>query len=311
MSLRSLVPRLLLGVAAPSGTGKTTLLEGVVAALTAEGLRVACLKHHHQGRAPLALDTPGKDSWRLRQAGAWRALVASADQHGVFSASLGAPGPHRLTLDHLQGADVVLVEGFRAAGLPTLLLHRHDLPPPPPDWPPPAQVCAVVTSDPALLRRSDAAPPFLPLDDPPAVARWIVQTWGLKDALSSPPLTVAWLQPEAVSRTPLRQLVRTLRAQHSLIVPTLWDALVSAPTPEVLVLTGEPAQWPLPAVLHRMAAAAPPGCDAVELGPALLCGPRCLPALHASRLQAGPRDDASWRRWLHVHRLGASDAGDA
>jgi hypothetical protein len=56
-----------LAFVAPSGTGKTTLLSAVVEVLARRGLRVAVLKatHHH-----IALDTPGKDSWRHAEAGA-------------------------------------------------------------------------------------------------------------------------------------------------------------------------------------------------------------------------------------------------
>ena len=109
-------------VAAPSGTGKTTLLEGVIAALVGRGYRVAVLKHDAHR---LKLDTPGKDSWRFRQAGAWRVVVAGRAQLGLFSAVDGPVSLAGLADTLLDGADIVLTEGFRQAGLPTILVRRQ------------------------------------------------------------------------------------------------------------------------------------------------------------------------------------------
>ena len=57
-----------------SGVGKTTLLELVIAVLRRRGLRVSVVKHAHHG---FDIDTPGKDSWRHRRAGAFEVVVAS------------------------------------------------------------------------------------------------------------------------------------------------------------------------------------------------------------------------------------------
>ena len=61
-----------LGFAAYSGTGKTTLLEKIIALLRQQGLRVATVKHAHND---VDIDQPGKDSWRHRQAGASQVLL--------------------------------------------------------------------------------------------------------------------------------------------------------------------------------------------------------------------------------------------
>ncbi len=49
-----------------SGRGKTTLLEQLVRELKRLGYRVAVVKHAPHG---FDIDHPGKDSWRLNQAG--------------------------------------------------------------------------------------------------------------------------------------------------------------------------------------------------------------------------------------------------
>ncbi|MGL4795486.1 MAG: molybdopterin-guanine dinucleotide biosynthesis protein B, partial [Aeromonas jandaei] len=63
----------LLGFAAWSGTGKTTLLEQLIPLLTGRGLRIGVLKHAHHD---FDIDQPGKDSYRLRKAGAQQMMVA-------------------------------------------------------------------------------------------------------------------------------------------------------------------------------------------------------------------------------------------
>ncbi|MEF1219649.1 molybdopterin-guanine dinucleotide biosynthesis protein B, partial [Photobacterium damselae] len=64
----------LLGFAAFSGTGKTTLLEAMLPKLVEQGLRVAVIKHAHHN---FDIDQEGKDSYRLRKAGASQMLISS------------------------------------------------------------------------------------------------------------------------------------------------------------------------------------------------------------------------------------------
>ena len=52
--------------------GKTTLVAELVAELTRRGWRIGTIKHTHHHHE---LDTPGKDSWMHRQAGAREVLV--------------------------------------------------------------------------------------------------------------------------------------------------------------------------------------------------------------------------------------------
>ena len=68
----------LLGFAAWSGTGKTTLLEQLIPLLVDRGLRIGVLKHAHHD---FDIDQPGKDSYRLRKAGAQQMMVASRRRH--------------------------------------------------------------------------------------------------------------------------------------------------------------------------------------------------------------------------------------
>ena len=116
-----------LGIAAWSGTGKTTLLERLLPRLGERGLRVAVIKHAHHA---FDVDQPGKDSHRLRQAGASPMLVASRARVALM---METPGREEADLAALiemvrpQRPDLVLVEGFKAWPLPKLELHRPEV----------------------------------------------------------------------------------------------------------------------------------------------------------------------------------------
>ncbi|WP_108444477.1 molybdopterin-guanine dinucleotide biosynthesis protein B [Halomonas denitrificans] len=113
-----------LGIAAWSGTGKTTLLERLLPHLGERGLRVAVIKHAHHA---FDVDQPGKDSHRLRQAGASPMVVASRARVALM---METPGREEADLAALiemvrpQRPDLVLVEGFKAWPLPKLELYR-------------------------------------------------------------------------------------------------------------------------------------------------------------------------------------------
>jgi molybdopterin-guanine dinucleotide biosynthesis protein MobB len=108
----------------PSGSGKTTLLEKVVAALVAVGLRVAVVKDtHHQ----VELDQPGKDTWRLAQAGAQQVLLASDRQLTLFQQRPGRASLAEVAELVAPRADLLLAEGFRHSSEPAVLVWRADL----------------------------------------------------------------------------------------------------------------------------------------------------------------------------------------
>lgn len=114
----------LLGIAAWSGTGKTTLLERLLPALTERGLRVAVIKHAHHA---FDVDQPGKDSYRLRQAGAVPMVVASRARTALM---VETPDQDEADLASLiemvrpQEPQLVLIEGFKAWPVPKLELYR-------------------------------------------------------------------------------------------------------------------------------------------------------------------------------------------
>ena len=115
----------MLGFVAFSGTGKTTLLKQLIPILKARGLHLALIKHtHHQ----FDIDTPGKDSYELRQAGAEQVMVASRRRWALMveTPNQNDDPPLESLIDHLdtKALDLILVEGFKHAAVPKIELHR-------------------------------------------------------------------------------------------------------------------------------------------------------------------------------------------
>ena len=113
----------LLGFAAWSGTGKTTLLEQLIPILVSRGLRLGVLKHAHHD---FDIDQPGKDSHRLRKAGASQMMVASRRRHArIMETDLAEADFHQLLASFDQTClDLLLVEGFKHEHFPKIELHR-------------------------------------------------------------------------------------------------------------------------------------------------------------------------------------------
>lgn len=119
--------RPVLGFAAFSGTGKTTLLIQLIPLLAQQGVRVAMIKHAHHD---FDIDTPGKDSHELRKAGASQVLIASDRRSALMTEypALQEPQLEALVaaLDP-EATDLVLVEGFRHIPFCKIELHRPAL----------------------------------------------------------------------------------------------------------------------------------------------------------------------------------------
>lgn len=113
----------LLAIAAWSGTGKTTLLERVIPLLKAQGIRPGLIKHTHHN---MDVDTPGKDSYLLRKAGADQVIVASNQRWALMCETPDEPlNLHQLAA-HMDSSslDLVLVEGFKDEPVTKIVLWR-------------------------------------------------------------------------------------------------------------------------------------------------------------------------------------------
>lgn len=117
----------LLGIAAYSGTGKTTLLKQLIPLLRQREIRVGLIKHSHHN---MDVDTPGKDSYELRKAGADQTLLASDRRWALMTET---PEQFPLDLHYLASrfdsdkVDLILVEGFKHEPVSKIILYRENI----------------------------------------------------------------------------------------------------------------------------------------------------------------------------------------
>jgi len=157
----------LLGLAAYSGVGKTTLLIQLLPLLRQRGIRVAVLKHSHH---PCEIDKPGKDSYVLHHAGAAQTLIASANRTVLRTRHTTTPSWEESVQRMGENADLVLIEGYKSAALPKLELHRPRLGHPL-LWEQDSNIIAVAIDEP--LHR-ELSVPLLNLNDPSVITDFIV-----------------------------------------------------------------------------------------------------------------------------------------
>jgi molybdopterin-guanine dinucleotide biosynthesis adapter protein len=152
----------IIGITGWSGAGKTTLILKLIPLLTARGLKVSTLKHAHH---MFDVDTPGKDSYEHRAAGATEVLIASENRFALMHELRNhAEPPLEVLLSKLSAVDIVLVEGFKRAPHPKIEVFRK------------ANAKPVLHTDNAsiIAIASDcpfpnAGRPVLSLDDPAAI----------------------------------------------------------------------------------------------------------------------------------------------
>lgn len=169
-----------LGFAAFSGTGKTTLLSALIPILTSRGLRVGLVKHAHHN---FDVDHPGKDSHTLRKAGAEQVLIASRRRWALMVETPELQGEpvldELLTRLDQKALDLILVEGFKHVAFPKIELYRPALNKP-----------LLCREDDSVIALASDAPlpsevpvPILDLNAPEAIADFIARHFGL----DSPP----------------------------------------------------------------------------------------------------------------------------
>lgn len=158
------------GIAGRSGMGKTTLLERLVPELASRGLVVSLIKHSHKA---IDIDRPGKDSYRLREAGCMEVLLLGHERWALMHELRGAPEPPLdELLDRLQPCDLVLVEGFKNGDFPKLEVWRAAQRQATlwPDWP----GIVAIASDAPLAAPAAAGPARLALAETASIADFVL-----------------------------------------------------------------------------------------------------------------------------------------
>ncbi len=146
--------------------GKTTLVVELVEELCGRGLRVGSIKH---SRHIHELDTPGKDSYRHRQAGADPAAVLCQDSVGVFLHRKPGDDCYERLAPLFADCDLVLVEGDLDAGDASIEVWRAEVGTPC-IAAERSEIMAVVTDD-----HPDVAAPRWPRRDVPGIADQILR----------------------------------------------------------------------------------------------------------------------------------------
>ncbi|RYH06889.1 molybdopterin-guanine dinucleotide biosynthesis protein B [Tropicimonas sp. IMCC6043] len=164
------------GVTGWKNSGKTGLMERLVAELTAAGLRISTVKHAHHA---FDVDQPGKDSYRHREAGARQVLLVSHRRWVLMDELREAPEPPLADLlDRLDPVDLVLVEGYKRDRHPKIEAHRaetgHSL-----IAPEDPTIRAVASDRPDDVRDRVGDRAVLHLDDTAGIAAFIRAECGL------------------------------------------------------------------------------------------------------------------------------------
>lgn len=159
---------------AKSGTGKTTLLEKVIAELKCRGYRVGVVKHDAHR---FDIDHPGKDSYRLTSAGADTTLISSPEKLALIKQHAASPPIEELIATYFSDVDLILTEGFKKSGLPKIEVHRQERSA--------TLICRGEENDPSLIAVVSDEPldldvPVLDLNNPVQVVDFVVQALALK-----------------------------------------------------------------------------------------------------------------------------------
>lgn len=161
-----ITPMKVISIVGHSGSGKTTLVEQLVRNLSCRGLKIATIKHAHH---KVELDTPGKDSYRYKEAGAAMSMLLTRDALQLVADAKIERDPEQLAERFMNDADLVLAEGFsHAPGAKIEVLRRAREKPP---------RCTIADGLIAMVTDMDEVYPELPhfaLDDIDGIVRFVL-----------------------------------------------------------------------------------------------------------------------------------------
>jgi len=159
------------GVAGHSGMGKTTLLERLIPVLRGRGLTVSLIKHCHR---TIEIDHPGKDSYRLREAGCREVLLLGSERWALMHELRGDDEPSiGELLGRLKDCDLALIEGFKSGDFPKLEVWRaaNDRRLLWPQWP---GIVGIASDAPPPAALAGTPPAWLALEDIDAIATFVI-----------------------------------------------------------------------------------------------------------------------------------------
>ena len=113
----------IVSIVGKSDSGKTTLIEKLLPALTNRGYRIATVKHDVHG---FEVDQEGKDSWRHKRAGAHTVVISSPNKVALIR-----DVERDLTLDEIRDrlirdVDLIISEGYKKDVQPKIEIFRKE-----------------------------------------------------------------------------------------------------------------------------------------------------------------------------------------
>lgn len=151
-----------------SGSGKTTFIVKLIPELKKRGVRVAAVKRAHPA---FEIDYPGKDSFRMREAGADVVVVSAGQKKAVVERTDREAEIHEIAAELGGRADLVIAEGYRRSAMPKIEVVRGSGGEPP--------LCAgdcglvAMVTDEAVK----TSVPVFGLDDAAGVANFLVEKY--------------------------------------------------------------------------------------------------------------------------------------
>ena len=111
--------------AANSGSGKTTLIEKLIPQLIQKGLIISVIKHAHH---KFDIDTPGKDSFRLRESGAHQTLIFNNHRSALITENVKDTFNIEQAIAQISSeADIILIEGLKNMSYPKIEIYRKEI----------------------------------------------------------------------------------------------------------------------------------------------------------------------------------------
>jgi molybdopterin-guanine dinucleotide biosynthesis protein B len=165
----------LFGVVGWKNSGKTTLMVGLVRELTRRGYAVSVIKHAH---ARFEIDHEGRDSYKMRAAGACQVALSSPRRFALMRELNDAPEMSFADILGFAGpSDLVLVEGYKREAFPKIEIRRGGAASREPLVGTFPQVVAIASDRPDS---EGTTLPVFDLNDIKAIADFVVATTGLK-----------------------------------------------------------------------------------------------------------------------------------
>ncbi len=114
---------IIVSIVGASKSGKTTLLEKLIPEINSRGYSVGAIKHDVHG---FEIDHEGKDTWRLRKAGARTVAISGPKQVAVVK-QLDEEMDMELVAGHFFDEDIIFTEGYKRELRPKIEVYRKDI----------------------------------------------------------------------------------------------------------------------------------------------------------------------------------------